>query len=848
MWWFAHASTLISPVVQVRTYDALQGKYVQQLWNWSASIISKEGLLLTNNHVAQNTDEEDALWYLICVTTTQGRAPECIYTANVIARDSDLDIALLQLNSEDINWNKVDFATLPVLEIDFSYVPKDSDKVQAVWYPGIWWDTLTTTNGSIAGTLEYNDATYIKTDTTIAPWNSGWPMLSTAWKQIWLNTFWISTQWESLWYALLMSEAKKFIDTYQDEMPAKAMFSVDLGAYANMLDNINKQQILSYSWITYKVPTWYEIQNIVDGVSFLQRPKQQKEIQVSNFLASIQKTPELETEKKFLYYLEQIWYYNKRYIKLIPTTIGGKKFFKMVYSFDETGGEGWGTHVYLWQLQKDSIVLLYLEVDWASEKKLEEAKKELELVLKNITFNDKWSIPAFDGKIIDPKITFLKPQDWAGSTVVQDPDWWDSILDVSKYFGNLNDQINIMLNKTTKATNIKKIFETEYKDTAKNMKSLGKLQWYDAFIVCQDNASSSMFDSAKVDENNKPLQQFTCQIGTIITSVYGIPYRVDIMIKWPRARKEAFLQSALTTITKEIVLWKGETTLPNLFKKSANVWFKDLRDQTVAYRQKLETLVWYGLLKKWDTFAPYTPITYGLLAEKYLQMVHNINITMPWCTTSVCHLEQKTVKVNGQTTSLATLLNDVEVQWTWYVDENKAAMFMFYIQLKLAGGQLASYSEVELDEAMNADPDNPDYAALYEKINSYNATLYWWKKIDYEEFLWDDYNAYYTSFFRAKKVNTYIPWEWIILTSELSNDKVAFKGSFIMKVECKHTMGTYTCVDSNADVKKWAYRVLDKATMIDMLVSEMDFGLFDKEMAKKKTGDVGSDDFVDADE
>ena len=89
------AATPISPVVKVRTYDAIQWKYPQELWEWSASIISKWGLLLTNNHVAQNTDEENALWYIICFTITQWSIPECNYTAHVIMRDADLDIAVL---------------------------------------------------------------------------------------------------------------------------------------------------------------------------------------------------------------------------------------------------------------------------------------------------------------------------------------------------------------------------------------------------------------------------------------------------------------------------------------------------------------------------------------------------------------------------------------------------------------------------------------------------------------------------------------------------------------------------------------------------------------------------------
>jgi hypothetical protein len=51
-----------------------------------------------------------------------------------------------------------------------------------------------------------------------------------------------------------MSEAEDFIEENKDGKPASTPFSVNLGDYANRIDTINKQQSLSYSWITYKVP------------------------------------------------------------------------------------------------------------------------------------------------------------------------------------------------------------------------------------------------------------------------------------------------------------------------------------------------------------------------------------------------------------------------------------------------------------------------------------------------------------------------------------------------------------------------------------------------------------------
>ncbi|MBP6086355.1 hypothetical protein KA478_04190 [Patescibacteria group bacterium] len=97
-------------------------------------------------------------------------------------------------------------------------------------------------------------------------------------------------------------------------------------------------------------------------------------------------------------------------------------------------------------------------------------------------------------------------------------------------------------------------------------------------------------------------------------------------------------------LAKEIIIGNGTTALPNLFMKQAGT-YKDLRDQTQEYRKKLDTLIGYGLLKKNDAFKPYTPVTYGLLAEKYLQMVHNISITTTTCKDIVCMLKEKQVQV-----------------------------------------------------------------------------------------------------------------------------------------------------------------------------------------------------------
>jgi S1-C subfamily serine protease len=59
------------------------------------------------------------------------------------------------------------------LQLDTAYIPKAQDKTLAIGYPSVGADTITQTVGVVAGTQQYNDATYIKTDAAISPGNSG---------------------------------------------------------------------------------------------------------------------------------------------------------------------------------------------------------------------------------------------------------------------------------------------------------------------------------------------------------------------------------------------------------------------------------------------------------------------------------------------------------------------------------------------------------------------------------------------------------------------------------------------------------------------------------------------------
>jgi len=156
------------------------------VWGGSGTILSEEGLVLTNAHVATDMFDQvglggapmDAL--VIALTTREDRPPTPTYFAEVVAYDHQLDLALLQITT-DLSGNAVEAADMNLMPVTIG----DSDEVHLgdelyiFGYPTIGEGYITFTSGRVSGfeTTELADGevmrTWIRTDTTIAGGNSG---------------------------------------------------------------------------------------------------------------------------------------------------------------------------------------------------------------------------------------------------------------------------------------------------------------------------------------------------------------------------------------------------------------------------------------------------------------------------------------------------------------------------------------------------------------------------------------------------------------------------------------------------------------------------------------------------
>jgi serine protease Do len=135
----------------------------------SGVIVSPDGYILTNNHVAGNADQ-------IQVTLMDKRE----FTAKVIGKDPKTDLALIKIDTKQ---------PLPYASLGDSSQAEVGDWVIAIGSPFNF--NLTVTSGIISAkgrALGGNYDDFIQTDASINPGNSGGPLFNTAGKVIGINT------------------------------------------------------------------------------------------------------------------------------------------------------------------------------------------------------------------------------------------------------------------------------------------------------------------------------------------------------------------------------------------------------------------------------------------------------------------------------------------------------------------------------------------------------------------------------------------------------------------------------------------------------------------------------------
>lgn len=152
----------------------------------TGSIITRDGLILTNNHVITNSDTGRLYPDLVVyfkpnpISGDNRKDLTTPFLVEVIARDPDLDLALLRVKDAPASLRPVEIADSEEVDI--------GESVAAIGHPGgggLW--TLTT--GTISSKRRDSARDIFQTDAAINPGNSGGPLLDEHSRLVGVNTF-----------------------------------------------------------------------------------------------------------------------------------------------------------------------------------------------------------------------------------------------------------------------------------------------------------------------------------------------------------------------------------------------------------------------------------------------------------------------------------------------------------------------------------------------------------------------------------------------------------------------------------------------------------------------------------
>ena len=152
----------------------------------TGSILTTDGLVLTNNHVIASGDGGKLFSNIVVyfkpspISGDNQQDLKQPYLVDVVARDAELDLALLRVKNPPPN--------LRPLEIGDSEEVDIGEDVAAIGHPGgggLW--TLTT--GTVSSKRRDAKRDIFQTDTAINPGNSGGPLLDEYARLVGVNTF-----------------------------------------------------------------------------------------------------------------------------------------------------------------------------------------------------------------------------------------------------------------------------------------------------------------------------------------------------------------------------------------------------------------------------------------------------------------------------------------------------------------------------------------------------------------------------------------------------------------------------------------------------------------------------------
>lgn len=232
-------------IVQIFTYYE-DSNYVLTLGGSGSGVfISQDGLILTNKHVVENKDEFGNIVssvFKICVTENTTTVPECSYSASLVAKNEDTDIALLQLTNVNQLAAKTSF---DFLSTNLDGNRKIGEEVKALGYPSIGGKTITTTKGTITGTSEEHDLSWIKTDASISFGSSGGALIDSQGSLLGITTAAHADFLASMGYVIDIASINDWIGLKSLQSPTRSVLQDRMDNLIRKQKNLNKSDLFS---------------------------------------------------------------------------------------------------------------------------------------------------------------------------------------------------------------------------------------------------------------------------------------------------------------------------------------------------------------------------------------------------------------------------------------------------------------------------------------------------------------------------------------------------------------------------------------------------------------------------
>ena len=238
------------PIVKIITYTTSGAGRLSRYEQGSGVVITTDGTVLTNRHVVtleqtyDGKEREVAIQVCFLANSIQ-EAPDCTATAQLIASDADLDLALLKINPIPGMTTPQPYSPL----LFATSTPSLNDTVYAAGYPGIGGGTFTVSKGVLTGKRKDGNKPWLQVDTASSFGSSGGPLVNSTGDIIGLTSDLSVDTGNSLTEALSTSVISPWVAAHQNDVPKDSKLTSRLLAFTQRQHEVKSGSQNVYSGI-----------------------------------------------------------------------------------------------------------------------------------------------------------------------------------------------------------------------------------------------------------------------------------------------------------------------------------------------------------------------------------------------------------------------------------------------------------------------------------------------------------------------------------------------------------------------------------------------------------------------